>query len=344
MKSRNSIADLLKGIAVLLMIQVHIVELFASTDVLSGSVAKVCFFLGGPPVAPIFMVIFGYYIFSSNKSTLQLLFRGLNIVALGMLLNLALNFNLIISVYQEKLQLDIWPYIFGVDILQFAGISLIIIAVLKKVIQKNTLFIFILMFISVVVGSYLLNYIPINKPLQYITAFLYGSATWSYFPLFPWLAYPLAGIALSQLQHRYDFSFFYLPKTKLFFGFLFLLFMLLTFYYALSISSNLPLYYHHGILFFLWVIVFIALYSLLIRQVNKWIGETLIVKYIKWLGRNVTLIYVIQWILIGNIATEIYKTINSPLYLVYWFLFIIITTTCLGHLILIIKEKWVNKK
>ena len=344
MKFRNDIADLLKGIGVLLMIQVHIVELFASTDVLYGSIAKVCLFLGGPPVAPIFMVIFGYYVFSSNKSTFQLLVRGLKIVVLGLLLNLALNFNLIMSVYQEKLQVDIWLYIFGVDILQFAGLSLIVFAVLRKLIQKNILFIFILMFISVIVGSYLLHYIPTNKSLQYITAFLYGSANWSYFPLFPWLAYPLAGIALSQLQQRYDFSFFYLPKTKLFIGFLSILFMLLTFYYALSITSNLPLYYHHGILFFIWVIIFLALYSLLMHQLNKWIGETLILKYFKWLGQNVTLIYATQWILIGNIATEIYKTVSSPLYLMCWFLFILIITTCLVHLILMIKEKWVNKK
>ena len=43
------------------------------------------------------------------------------------------------SVYQEKLQVDIWLYIFGVDILQFAGLSLIVFAVLRKLIQKMRL-------------------------------------------------------------------------------------------------------------------------------------------------------------------------------------------------------------
>lgn len=33
MKSRTQIADLLKGIAVLLMIQVHVIELFATIEI-----------------------------------------------------------------------------------------------------------------------------------------------------------------------------------------------------------------------------------------------------------------------------------------------------------------------
>ena len=39
--------------------------------------------------------------------------------------------------------------------------------------------------------------------------------------------------------------------------------------------------------------------------------NTFILKYLTWTGRNVTLIYVIQWLIIGNVATAIFQTQDS---------------------------------
>ena len=63
-------------------------------------------------------------------------------------------------------------------------------------------------------------------------------------------------------------------------------------------------------------------------------GETLFFKYFKWLGKHVTLIYVIQWLLIGNIATEIYKTVSNPIYIAGWFLIITVSSSSLTYLVL----------
>ena len=87
--TRNHSLDLLKGIAVLLMIQVHVMELFASDAVSTSTVGKLSLFFGGAPVAPLFMIIFGYFIAKSNKSVRQLLARGVQIFVLGMALNIA---------------------------------------------------------------------------------------------------------------------------------------------------------------------------------------------------------------------------------------------------------------
>ena len=87
--TRNHSLDLLKGIAVLLMIQVHVMELFASVAVSNSTAGKLSLFLGGAPVAPLFMIIFGYLIVKSNKSVRQLLARGVKIFVLGMALNIA---------------------------------------------------------------------------------------------------------------------------------------------------------------------------------------------------------------------------------------------------------------
>ena len=338
MLTRTQTADVLKGIAILLMIQVHIVELFASQDFYNNTSGHMLLFLGGPPVAPIFMTVFGYFVFASNKSTWQLVSRGLKILLLGMLLNLALNANLIFKVSQGVLHLNVWPYVFGVDVLLFAGLSLILIALCRKIIEKYVFIVLAIIPFILILGEYVFIDVPENTILKYITAFIYGSIEWSYFPLFPWLAYPLSGVVLYQLQQKFDFKFFYLPKTKLLFGSVFLLFLAFTIKYAIDVSSNLQLYYHHGLLFFIWVILFCLFYALLIHELNAHIGESIVFKYLKWLGKHVTLIYAIQWIIIGNIATEIYKTISNPVYLAAWFLGIVVVTNGLTYLALKLKS------
>ena len=338
MPKRTHTADVLKGIAILLMIQVHVVELFASHELAASSVGKVFMFLGGPPVAPLFMVLFGYFISVSHKSRQQLIVRGLKIFALGMLLNLAFNFNLINSVMRGLLQIDILPFVFGADILQFAGLSLMVIALLKNVLEQQLVVTLIIIIASVLLGQYLVAYIPEDNSLKYMTAFFYGSAKWSYFPLFPWLAYPLTGIALYQLQQRYQIDVTLTNKTNRALAIGALLFVILTIGYAITVTSDLPSYYHHGILFFLWTIVFLIAYSVCVHTITEHIGTTLLFQYLTWLGKHVTLIYIIQWIIIGNIATEIYKTITSPLYLALCFVGVLVASSGICYLVLQLKE------
>jgi fucose 4-O-acetylase-like acetyltransferase len=111
---------------------------------------------------------------------------------------------------------------------------------------------------------------------------------------------------------RYDLSFFKLGKTKLIAFLLLALFLVFTLNYAINLSSELPMYYHHGIDFFLWVILFLGLYAIVVDKIEEVAGNFFIFNWIKWLGKNVTYIYIIQWLIIGNIATEIYKSISSP--------------------------------
>ncbi len=343
MLNRTHTADVLKGIAILFMIQVHLTELFASYELATSSAGKVFMFLGGPPVAPLFMVLFGYFISVTHKSTYQLIVRGVEIFALGMLLNLALNFNLIYTVWRGLLIIDILPFVFGVDILQFAGLSLIVIALLKKVLEQQLVIIVIVIITSVLLGQYLISFIPENNFLIYVAAFFYGSAQWSYFPLFPWITYPLTGMALYQLQQRYQIDVTLTTKTNKALVICALLFLILTIGYAISIASDLPSYYHHGILFFLWVILFLSVYSVCIHLITERFGKIVLFSYLTWLGKHVTLIYIIQWIIIGNIATEIYKSITSPLYLALCFIGVLGASSGICFMVLKVKERMERK-
>ena len=88
----------------------------------------------------------------------------------------------------------------------------------------------------------------------------------------------------------------------------------------------------------MWLIVFIIFYSFYINELNKNLGHSILLKYIKWLGENVTIIYFVQWVIIGNIATEIYKTVSNPLFLVLYFIPILSVSSIIGYLFLNFKK------
>jgi hypothetical protein len=331
--------DLLKGIAVLLMMQVHILELFATETIRASHAGKILMFLGGPPVAPVFMIILGFFA-GQHKSEKQLCLRGLKLFLLGMFLNVVMNLNLIVSSMRGTLKVDLFPYLFGVDILHLAGLSLIFIGLTKKILERSITI--TLVFSLLIAASGTIHFLFFNNTIfaTYLISYLQGVSAWSYFPLLPWLAYPLAGFIISRLfQKGSEISD---PDTKaklaLFLGFS--VFLALSLKYAVRVSADLSRYYHHGIIFFLWALVFLGGYAFTMKEINDRFSELLIIRYLKWLGRYVTVAYVIQWILIGNIATEIYQTVSSPLYLSLWWIAVLVLTTFLA----VLYERIVKKR
>lgn len=329
---RNTIADLLKGIAVILMIQVHLTELFASSEIFNSAVGKTSLLLGGAPVAPVFMVILGYFLAHTNKSKNQIIVRGIKIILLGFVLNILLNLNLIVSVINGLYKINLGPYIFGVDILPFAGLSIIIIGSLKKYIENKSYLLILVSLLLVLLGSFLLQYLPTNIYLKYILAFLFGCAEWSYFPLLPWIAYPLIGFAFHQINKKQKLLFLHFNIIKLFVIILFIVFLFFTLNYATLVSCNLQSYYHHNLVFFIWTLIFIGFYALILAYINKLLIRNFFIEKIKWLGKNVTLIYFVQWIIIGNVATEVYRTVNNKYYLLFSFFLVLFASILITSL------------
>lgn len=336
MNKRFEMADLIKGIAVLLMIQVHIIELFATVSISESDYGRFFLFLGGPFVAPVFLFVFGYFMACSNQTNAQQVWRGFKIFFLGMLLNVALNFNLFVKNNAGQIGFDIFPYLFGVDVLQCAGLSIIFITLLKKVIFKNNLMAIALLLLSTFLGGYLLQYKTDFILLKYVSAFFYGSTSWSYFPVFPWIAYPILGMIC--FKNKIALTYFEKPTIKISIYLLFVIFLFFTIKYAINVSSNLNDYYHHGITFFIWTIIFLAFYGFIINKVAAVLGKSLVFQYIKWLGKNVTLIYVIQWIIIGNISTQVYKSIDNPITLLLAFIGILLFSSSIAFFYVQIKK------
>ena len=326
---RKQTPDLLKGLAVVLMIQVHIMELFIRQDIADGMAGKISLFLGGIPAAPVFMVIMGYFMAYRQKRPSAMIKRGGRLFAAGMLLNAGLNAHLVYRVIFDGwgTSVNIWHYLFGVDIFHMAGLSFIVMGITAKLTRKNVFPWLVLMAVLLLIPYIAEPYSGNQVILNYLWAFIYSHASWSYFPLLPWLLYPLSGYVFYWVEKRYRDLLPSLPVRIVLVGAL-SIFIFLTLPFATDITHDLGSYYHHDASFYFWAIAFIILWSVASVTIEKLAGESLIAMYIKWLGINVTTAYIIQWLIIGNMATSLYKTL--PLHTaVIWFAVILIFTSVL---------------
>jgi uncharacterized membrane protein len=305
---RLRLPDLLKGIAILFMIQVHIMELFIDYPGQSSIVGKISLFLGGPFTAMVFMMVMGYFVAASKKTLRQNLVRGVKILILGFLLNIGLNFHLLL-----KIKFTDWPYnpleyIFGVDILYLAGLSIVILAIIKKLPAKLRALISFVLLAGVLLLTMNMNSWLTLPERNYIIPFIGGAYSWSYFPLFPWLAYPLFG-----------YFFFYaetgiqqlISKNKILTISAVVTVVAVIFYFSrmgFSTTINLSAYYHHTLKYGIWALGLLIIWTGIFYLIVTQFQVSPIEKFLAWMGKNITLIYVVQWLIIGNLATAIYQT------------------------------------
>ncbi|MDZ7742957.1 MAG: hypothetical protein U5Q03_14795 [Bacteroidota bacterium] len=170
--------------------------------------------------------------------------------------------------------------------------------------------------------------------MKYLQAFFYGNYDWSYFPLLPWLAYPLAGFSFGLIRQKAWYAKIRKAEYYILAGSFILL--IIGFDHGFSISTNLELYYHHHWVFFLWAIAFMIFWAIGLKWVRKCCSIPPLANYLQWAGRNVTAFYIFQWLLIGNIATAIFKT-QAGWMLPIWFIFILAFSSLLTYYWFIIR-------
>ncbi len=330
---RDGTADLLKGLAVLFMIQVHLMEQFVTPDIYNSLIGKVSMFLGGPVCAPVFLAVMGYFMATSAKPLSYFLKRGGLLFLGGILLNTARSANLLLQITQGKVNLDPWFFIMGADILTLAGISLILTGFLRLLFRDLTWLYFVFAVAIAAVSPWLHQPPSSGIILKYVIPFLWGEADWSYFPVFPWFAYVLTGYAFRlflaqtpivnnlELQHQYIYF------VPVFIG------VIITLPYAAGITQHLEGaggYYHHGIVFFGWVLMFMTAYLVLVKLFEATHGNNRTAGVIKWIGQKVTTLYVIQWLIIGNLATWLFRS-QGLLQFIGWFAIVTAATLLIGY-------------
>ncbi|MCD2425911.1 heparan-alpha-glucosaminide N-acetyltransferase domain-containing protein [Niabella pedocola] len=293
--------SLARGFVVLVMPVIHTVLLYSLPAVKQGPVGFVLGFLAETSGAPLFMLLMGLFMaLGREKTTGYILKRMLILLFAGYLLNVL---KLLLPYYwgwipQQFLKdngvTDRVPMhlFFTGDILQFAAIAYACCAFLKKLTSNIAgytivfLVVLLLMPLTWTLNDAGLFTIPL--------ALVNGKPPYTFFPLFPWLLYPLAGLLTGALLLK--------VKTMRFnrlLGVLTLIFMLTGYllsltepaewqaeFYRLGRGATL---FHIGLALG-WVLLFVGL-------AEKVPGNYLF-RLLQWLSDHIMPAYILQWIVI----------------------------------------------
>jgi len=332
MKERLWIPDYLKGWTVIIMIQVHVFETWIQQDILETHAGAVIRLINNIPVAIVFMLLMGYLAFFTRASAQKLFFRGIKVFFWGLLLNIGLNFHYLILLVTGKAEGRFLESVLAMDILFLAGISLMILGLIR--LSSKAMWLSLAFGLVIVLATPWINEL-LNQanPENYLFALLGSDADWSFFPVFPWAAYPLIGYTFAGLLKKYKLN--QLPKTvKL----LILVFSLLLgsfgFIFNWNDLKDLSPFYHHGWEVFIWSISFTLAMVILLSYLPR-LKKGAFSAWIQFAGKNLTRYYVIQWLIIGNLASFFFQELNLSAYFLGFFGVSMLTTI----IVFLLKDK-----
>ena len=174
------------------------------------------------------------------------------------MLNLGLNAHLLVKIGQGTIGLDPRPYILGVDILFLAGASTLLLAALRPVLRRRAVLTAVLAGLVALISPYVTAALTTTAGARWILAYVGGAYEWSYFPWFPWLAYPLLGFAYYGVHLRIPLEVGDSGATRAWkIAGLALLIVCAavvtgTGSFAVAVCHELARYYHHDVRFFGW--------------------------------------------------------------------------------------------
>ena len=293
--------DLARGLAIVFMVLQHVQLLFAVDSGEHSAVGLTFLLLGTAPAAPVFMVAMGFLFGSSAKADVRYgVVRGLQLFALGYVLN-ALRFTLPLLLTGDP-RLDEffggpWVPLLEVDILQLAGLSLMILGPVKRFVRGPWLVVAAAAAAAAVAP---LLWGGLGSPLLDV---LWGTGEWVSFPLFPWLAYPLLGLALARFTARASSASRLLRAWTLTGAGLIVVGTLVVLLVP-DAGGILALgdYFRSGLPVQLILAGFVLLWLAALWWLDRRLSWRMAPRYLTSLSRNITAIYVIQWLLIGWLA------------------------------------------
>ncbi len=296
--------DIAKGIAIIFMVLVHTVEYFFNGS--NAAANSVIEFLGSPPAAPVFMFALGIgVVYSRNNSAEHLAMRGCQMFIMSYIYNLlvyALPY--LIQFFrggdEEYLSTAIVEFS-NVDILQFASLAFLTLAVIKKYNWKIQHMIAYVAVVSLA-GEFIVNNVTFpENGMTYVLGLLVGSFEASFFPYCSWIIYPIAGYIFgTALRDCKDKNGFYISVAKYSIP-------ICTAMMAYAAGAQIEFgqlqdeyqtaYYHMGIYGNICLLSFVFGWLSVCYLVSR-IMPSGVVDYFKKLSSNITKIYVLQYVMI----------------------------------------------
>ena len=207
-RNRVKELDLTKSFIIIIgMIGIHVLYHLADYQVLSSSItANVLNILATAWAAPVFMFCMGVTLgFSRHQNPSDWLHRGVHLITIGMVLNILrwgpYAFTALATDNPELMKGV--AMIFTVDILQFAGLAFMLMALCKHL-KMSVWGILALSILMNIAGTLLIGLYTPSFVANQVLGFFYHTPTASCFPLLNWFIFVAAGNALGKLYRESD--------------------------------------------------------------------------------------------------------------------------------------------
>ena len=305
--SRQVTFDFMKVGAIFFMVLIHVYEeLSVFPDAASGFFGELVEFFGGPFAAPMFMIAMGLgMVYSSHGSPREMFVRGVKLFVFAYVLNFARDGirAIVCGLAGGGLDAEELAYqICNIDILHFAGLTFMLTALLKKLDVKPGQML-LLAVVMQAIGDFLLSVSVENPFLQYFLGLFIYTSEASCFPLLLWFVYPVFGMQVGHfLKQVNDPDYFY----KKLLGICFTVYLGIRAFiiyagYDLNLFFALEddIYYKQTFLSLLYTITLLGMVMSLVYFARRIPLMKKLEKRCVYIGNNLNVIYVNQWLIIG---------------------------------------------
>lgn len=303
---RQTELDIAKGLAIIFMVIVHVNEVYQSEEFSGGLYERFIEFIGSPPAAPIFMLLLGVgLVYSKNSNAHSLIKRGMIIFISAYILNFVRDYipYSILAFLEDdpSYKIEAWDSLWGIDILQFSGLSFIFFGLIKKFNIKDK-FLMIIWAFLLTLNIFLRGTSTDSELLNSILGLLWGTTDYSWFPFLTWISFPITGYFFGKLLIRCNDKIVFYKNSFLIS--LTALVPFLAFAYINDIQFGAfgelyqETYYHHDIVGNIILISFAILWISIIFFLTKFIPNNIVKAFTKW-SKNTNLIYYTHWIILG---------------------------------------------
>ncbi len=197
--------DVARVVAIFYMVIVHVYEEMGAVNYWSmpdSFFRGIIEFTGGPLAAPVFMFVMGVgMVYTKHRNPRAFAIRGLKLLGASYLLNVI---RMTIPFLLARLSGDSWGYwtivdtIGLVDILQFAGVAFLLVALLEKW-KVGRYWILSIALLLQGLGIVLLHsFDGLPRAAQYAVGLVFHTNSNVCFPLSLWFVYPAAGIVFGE--------------------------------------------------------------------------------------------------------------------------------------------------
>lgn len=306
--------DFAKGFALIFVVIIHILDNLSSQEVLDTPIAYGIFVFGRLVGSVVFMFLMGVALSISSRANLKGgIKRGLEVMLIGYVLNfLRGTLPVWLSLQSGKYTLaEIEPYtplylLREFDILPFAGLALIILATIRHFFKKPLHWMVIGMIVLLITPF--LRKISTDIPIiDFFTSHIWGTEKPIYFPLLPWLAYPIIGMIYGH--YLID------AKNKTLFTWrsvgIGIILMAITTPMLFIDPQYASLALHETFFTFrntaigaVWYMGFVSLWMGFCFFLVENIPDNILFRRFYYWSKNVTTFYCIQWIIIGWIIID----------------------------------------